>query len=284
VKEVFEVEEFPEYVAKAREGASRRVFGRLDPAQSNARSDSISSNEFNTKPEATSNAHLVSALPAAPDPIVQILVTSRIEGTKPLMIKRKLSQRLKDVKYAWCDKQVLDGRPVPEETKRMIFLTWRGNKVFDVTSCKALGLTTDASGRLRIDGEGFDEDGRIHLEAWTEEFFDEFKKRRAAERKRLVLDPMEEEEQEEQKPEDINAGEQVAKFRIILKSKDRLEFKIQVRPTTQISKMIGVFRDNYKIPGNVNISLYLDGDKLDPNSMVGDADLDELTTIDVHVG
>jgi hypothetical protein len=283
VKEIFEVEEFPEYVAKAREGAARRVFGRLDPAQSNARSDSISSNESNTKPETTSNAHLVSAPPAAPDPIVQILVTSQIEGTKPIMIKRKLSQRLKDVKYAWCDKQVFGGQPVPEEIKRMIFLTWRGNKVFDVTTCKVLGLATDASGRLRIDGEGFDEEGRIHLEAWTEEIFDEFKKRKAAERKRLVLDLMEEEE-EAPKPEDMNVIETVQTFRIILKSKDRTEFKIQVKPTTQISKMIGAFRRAFKIAGNVPISLYLDGDKLDPNSMVGDADLEELTIFDVHVG
>lgn len=284
VKEVFEVEEFPEYVAKAREGAARRVFGRLDPTQSNARSDSISSNGSNMKPETTSTAHLVSTPPPAPDPIVQLLVTSRIEGTKPIMIKRKLSQRLKDVKYAWCDKQVLGGQPVPEEIKRTIFLTWRGNKVFDVTTCKALGLTTDASGRLRIDGEGFDEEGRIHLEAWTEENFDEFKKRKAAERKRLVLDPMEEGEEDALKPESLNAKEEAQKFRIILKSKDRLEFKIQVKPTTQISKMIGVFRREYNIAGNVNISLYLDGDKLDPNSIVGDADLEELTIFDVHVG
>lgn len=282
MKEVFEVEEFPEYVAKAREGAARKVFGRLDPAQSNARSDSISSNESNTKLETTNTAHLVSITPPALDPIVQILVTSRIEGTKPLMIKRKLSQRLKDVKYAWCDKQVLDGRPVPEEIKRMIFLSWRGNKVFDVTSCKAMGLTTDASGRLRIDGEGFDEEGRIHLEAWTEEIFDEFKKQKAAERKRLILNPMEEED--EQKSDEIKGEEEVQRFRIILKSKDRLEFRLQVKPTTQISKMIGAFRDQYKIAGNVNISFYLDGDKLDPNSVVADIDLEELTTIDVHVG
>ena len=166
----------------------------------------------------------------------------------------------------------------------MIFLTWRGNKVFDVTTCKALGLTADGLGRLRINGEGFDEEGRIHLEAWTEEIFDEFKKQKAAERKRLVLDPMEEEEEEEPKPEEISSKEEVQKFRIILKSKDGTEFKIQVSPTTPISKMIAAFRHKNKIEGNINISLYLDGDKLDPNSLVGDADLEELTNIDVHMG
>jgi hypothetical protein len=283
VKEVFEVEEFPEYVAKAREGAARKVFGRLDPTQSNARSDSISSSESNTKLEITSNAHLISMPRPAPDPVVQILVSSQIEGTKPLLIRRKLSQRLKDVKYAWCDKQVLDGQPVSEEIKRLIFLTWRGNKVFDVTTCKALGLTADASGRLLIDGEGFDEEGRIHLEAWTEELFHDFKKQKAAQRKRLVLDPMEEEEEDESSAAKINPQEN-QKFKIILKAKDRTEFKIQVISSTAISKMIGAYRKEHKIADGVNISLYLDGDKLDPNSVVADADLDELTTIDVHVG
>jgi hypothetical protein len=284
VKEVFEVEEFPEYVAKAREGAARKVFGRLDPAQSNARSDSISSNESNSKLETSSNAHLASMPRSAPDPVVQILVSSPIEGTRPLMVRRKLSQRLKDVKFAWCDKQVLDGQPVSEEVKSLIFLTWRGNKVFDVTTCKALGLTADASGRLIIDGEGFDEEGRVHLVAWTQELFDEFKRQKAAERKRLILNPLEEEEEEESTAMETQPEEQIQNFRIILKAKDRTEFKIKVVSSTAVSKIIGAYRKHHKIPDNVNISLYLDGDKLDPNGVMADADLDEMTTIDVHVG
>ncbi len=100
-----------------------------------------------------------------------------------------------------------------------------------------------------------------------------------------MLNPMEGEDEEASSATKIDAERQIQKFRIILKSKDHAEFKLQVVSSTAISKMINTFRKHYKIPETMNISLYLDGDKLDPAGVVGDSDLDEeMTTIDVHMG
>jgi Ubiquitin-2 like Rad60 SUMO-like len=279
-----EEEEFPEYVAKAREGARRRVFERLDPGKSNARSDSISSDGSTVKPETNNTVLSGKASPPAPDPIVHILVSSRIEGTKPMILKRKLSQRLKDVRIAWCDKQIVDGQPVSEEAKRQIFLTWRGNRVFDLTTCKSMGVKVDSRGKLRSDGEGVNGEGQVHLEAWTEEIFAEYNRQKAAERKRRAPDPMEEEEEEGLQPEEQNGRDEVQRLKVILKSKNNKESRLIISPDHLVSKLISAFRNQNKIADEVEISLYLDGDKLDPASTVGDADIEEMTTIDVHVG
>jgi hypothetical protein len=285
VQEIIEEEdEFAEYVAKAREGARRRDLERLDPGKSHARSGSISSDGSNTKLEKiNTDLSSKSSLPE-PDPIVHILVSSRIEGTRPLILRRKLSQRLKDVRIAWCDKQVVDGQPVSEETKRQIFLTWRGSRVWDLTTCKSMGVQVDSRGKVRNDEEGFNGEGQVHLEAWTEEIFADYKKKKAAERKRLALNPLDEEEDEEPEIEELIAVDEVQKLRIILKSRDKKETKLVVSPNHLISKLIGAFRSQNKLGQEVEISLHFDGEKLDPASTVADADVEDMNTIDVHVG
>jgi hypothetical protein len=279
-----EDDEFAEYVAKAREGATRKVFERLDPEKPNASSDTIASDGSTAMLETSNTVLAVKLPPPEPDPIVHILVSSKIEGTRPLILKRKLSQRLKDVRIAWCDKQVVDGQPVSEETKRQIFLTWRGSRVFDLTTCKAMGVKVDSRGKVRNDEEGFNGEGQVHLEAWTEDTFAEYKKHKAAERKRLALDPMDEEEEDEADIKDPNTGNGVEKLRVILKSRDKKEIRLIVNPNHLVSKLIGVFRSQNKIADDVEISLYLDGDMLDTASKIADADVEDLTTIDVHVG
>lgn len=164
---------------------------------------------------------------------------------------------------------------MPEAIKSGVFLTWRMKRVFDVTTCKALGVKVNAQGMLCSDGDDFDNEGPIHLEVWTEELFELHKEQQAAERKRLVRDPLEEEPEAPKEPP-------TQKLRIILKSKDDV-LKLQVKPTTPISKLITSFRVNKRVPHDKSITLFLDGDEIDPDSLVSDTDLEDMVTIDVHV-
>jgi hypothetical protein len=278
-------DEYAEFVAKARAKARRKVIETIDPTKSNARSEASSDTPDPSNSGSPELIRRVKSQPPAPDPIITILVTSAVEGTKPLLVKRRLSQRLKDVRVGWCDKQMIGGHPVPESTKRQIFLTWRGNKVFDVTTCQAMGLKVNPQGKVVNEGEGIDTEGRIHLEAWTEEIFDEYKKRRAAEKKRHALISLEEKEEEQLEPETVDPKEESRKFKIILKSKDYRDLKLKASATTTVAKIIAGFRSEYKIPSEKDISLHLDGDQLDPASLLSacDVDIEDTTTIDVHV-
>ncbi|GKZ40163.1 hypothetical protein AbraIFM66950_002731, partial [Aspergillus brasiliensis] len=72
---------------------------------------------------------------APKEPIVQILITSRIPNTRPLIVRRKMNQSLKDVRLAWCNRQHFN-----KEMQDSVFLTWKGKRLFDVTTCRSLGV------------------------------------------------------------------------------------------------------------------------------------------------
>lgn len=147
-----------------------------------------------------------------PDPIVSILVTSEIAGTGPLVVRRRANQSLKPVRVAWCSRQGFT-----EDQTADIFLTWKGNKVFDHNSCRGIGIGVDDLGNL-ADQEGM-RDNNIHFEAMTAEMLAEKEREREM---RYSMAP-EEEEEEAEPVQEIT-------MRLTLKSKGYEDFKIKVRP------------------------------------------------------
>ncbi len=162
-----------------------------------------------------------------PDPHVSLLITSRIEGTKPLMVIRKLSQRLQEIRHVWCERQGFS-----KEFAEGVYLIHRMRRVFDVTTCKSLGLDVDAEGNVTMKGaEGAEGVEKVALEAVTDEIYAQVKAERdREERIRQGLDEAEEEEAQ------AGASEAVAQpvepiVRILLISKVRKEpFKLKVKP------------------------------------------------------
>lgn len=130
------------------------------------------------------SSHMDNYPAPAPDPAVQLFVTSPIPGTKPLIVTRKLSQRLQEVKDAWCARQIFP----PEFPTSSIFFTYRLRKLYNVTTCKSLGVKVDSEGKIIPDEKTWDDDaetgvggeheGKIHLEAVTEELWLKLKEAR----------------------------------------------------------------------------------------------------------
>lgn len=262
-------EEFPELVQKARERARQK---ELDQARDKNRLKSpnvlekAGNDEFDdflTDPSLAFDA----------DPIIDILVTSLIDGTKPLIVKRKLSQRLREVRISWCDRQYVDGQPLGPVLRPSVFLSWRGKRLFDVTTCKSLGIKATSNGILDSNNEGFDADGRIHLEAWTEELYSSYQQGLATK--------VQHGEEDEEEPEPKAPEEQ--KIRVIMTPRDMEPYKVMVKPTTTIAKMILAFSRARDIPPDKTVSVFFDGEKLDPESTAEDTDLDDMDTVEVHI-
>lgn len=154
-----------------------------------------------------------------PDAVVQILITSRIVNTEPLIVCRKLSQRLKDVRAAWCDRQGL----TPDFASK-VYLTWKGKRLFDVTTCRSLGIVVDTNRDILMnDGKdimGEDENRQIHMEAMTDEIFEEYQKAK----RRSVDDKVEPDE------ETMVVQEPDMRVKLILRSKGYDDFKLIVKP------------------------------------------------------
>ena len=205
-------EEFPELAKKAREKARKK---RLEQDLASLIPDPPSSAEC--KPSYISPLRSPSP---PPDPVLQILVTSSIPSTTPLIVSRRLSQRLKEVRLAWADRQQFSSG-----VRDTVFLTWRGKRLFDVTTCKSLGVTVDFEGTILAKDDVLgDDEGRIHMEAMTVEILEA--------RKKAKMDEAANGEDHAsaygmQKPAEEKPDNQV---RIILKPKGFADVKLKVKP------------------------------------------------------
>lgn len=162
-------------------------------------------------------------LSAPPDPIVKLLVTSRLEGSNQLVVMRKLSQRLQEVREAYCKKQ--GWTPAYMDT---VYLTYRGRRVYDVSTCRSLGLDVDMDGKVTMKGvDGFDDLDRVHLEAVTEGLMESLKAEKAQQEREEQQRKLREEAEEEFVVQD---PEPEVLIRIVLKAKGRADHKIKVRP------------------------------------------------------
>jgi hypothetical protein len=52
---------------------------------------------------------------------------------------------------------------------------------------------------------------------------------------------------------------------------------------TTFERIAGAFRREQKIPDDKEITLRFDGDVLDPGDKMGDADIEDMDSIEVHI-
>jgi hypothetical protein len=205
------------------------------------------------------------------------------------MVRRKLNQRLKDVRMAWCDKQLIDGCPMTSANKDGIFLTWKGRRVWDVTTVASMGIRVDGRGRVVGPGNGVNRDGNVHLEAWTPETFAAFEAQREAQRKASqAADSFAASDEEEDggygEPEvQEMASRQAEKIKIVLQAKGMEAVKLIVKPTTAIRTVVHGFRQTSGVGEGKSVELWFDGERLEEESTIADADLEDMSGIDVLV-
>ncbi|KAH0565707.1 hypothetical protein GP486_000899 [Trichoglossum hirsutum] len=263
-------EEFPELARKARERARLKL---IEAETTTPEPKSLNAGDR----KRPSIAH-PQPTPLPPDPVVQIFISSRIANTQPLIVNRRTGQRLRDVRLAWCERQGFSA-----EEKASVFLTWKGKRLFDVTTCKSLGISADAEGNVRWKGheDGLIGDNKVHMEAMTEEILRDTQKVRNTGARNVsagntVQDVGKEPEVEERpKVEDP--------IRLTFKSQGYQDFKLIVKPSTPIAKMIFAFRQARKVSEDSQVFLQFDGDKLDPEVTVADTELGDMDHVDVYV-
>lgn len=205
--------------------------------------------------------------------VVQILITSKIANTKPLMIHRKMSQPLKGVRLAWCTHQNL-----PKDLHPVIFLTWRDRRLFDVTTCRSLNIDVHSTFAKELSpfGDIFSDtdDFRVHMEAVTEDIY--------ASRNRTSPSNAGNDQTPFKSTEPQDA-EQHTLSEIVLKCPGLDDFKIRVTLQTQIFKILAAFREARRVSTKLNVYLAFDGDRLDPQSCLADYEITDGDLVDVLV-
>ncbi|CRG87897.1 hypothetical protein PISL3812_04918 [Talaromyces islandicus] len=204
-------------------------------------------------------------IPDEDDAVVQILITSQIKNTRSLIIHRRVSQRFRDVRVAWCERQGFDNKMTSS-----VYLTWNKRRLFDVTTCRSLGLKNLSS--PIFDHSQFGDEAspgnqplRLHVEAVTDE---------------LLQSQTDDALHSSSKPGKSEAGPEPS-FSIALKSRDQEEIWIKVRKRTKVSQILNDFRARANVPSDTNIQLSFDGDILDPASRLETHDIAEDDLIEV---
>lgn len=258
---VSEDDEFPELARLAREKALRKMreSQTRTPDAQQRESSGARLSDSSLRPSQDRDT------PSRKERHVEILLTSEIPGTSPLIVQRRISQGLRDVRLAWCGRQ-----PFGEEMYDKIFLTWKGRRLFDVTTCKGLGLEQDQDNTLL---EFETTNLKVHMEAMTEELFEKAKLAKANGYS-AGANGDEGNEEEVQEPEPQGS-------RIILKRPGAEDWKLIVKPSTFIAKIIASYARNMQDAAGKEVTLIFDGEKLDPESRVEDTDIDDMDIIDV---
>lgn len=195
--------------------------------------------------------------------------------------RRGLHQTLGVIRRAYITWLRNKGASISDQEESNIFLTWKGRRIYDVSTGISLGWNPSATGEFRPAprASGFLRSG-ILLEAWTQEDLDdelaaqEMQKR--MDRGELVDDSGDDQPEEEQ-------AEAAAKVRVSLKEKDQEPVKMSVQGDYEIRLVIGAYRKMKKIPDDREIRLRYEGEWLDGSVTVNEADIDDLCTVEVYI-
>ncbi|OOF96940.1 hypothetical protein ASPCADRAFT_44891 [Aspergillus carbonarius ITEM 5010] len=202
--------------------------------------------------------------------IVQILITSKIPNTKPLIVRRRMHQPLKDVRLAWCNRQQLS-----REKQASVFLTWKGKRLFDVTTCRSLGIQTNRGSFVGLEYDPFEVDGediQVHMEAATEESLGNILRHLPT-----VIDS-----ESTSDPAGFT-GRSSSADKVILKCPGFGDLKVTFSLEMQVSQLVVAFRDAKQIPAGREVFLVFDGDRLDPFLSLADYELINNDLIDVII-
>ncbi|KAK3943268.1 ubiquitin-2 like Rad60 SUMO-like-domain-containing protein [Diplogelasinospora grovesii] len=220
--------------------------------------------------------------------VINILLTSAIPDTAPLMVKRKLSQTMELVLRTWVDLQKTRHFHITDEEASKLFLTWKGNKIYPTTTPASLGVGVDSEGEMKNPGGAGYRKGGLHLEIWTEELFLEHQK--AQERERALqlglVDDADLLEFETGQGEQIQPQKKKRKgIKVILKAKALEPLPITVKEDTVVATMIEAFRRQRHLQPDQQVAIWFDGERLDDDSLVTDADIDpdDTNQLEVHI-
>jgi hypothetical protein len=211
----------------------------------------------------------------ADEPIIELLIDSHLPEGRHLLVKIRYSQKFKEVRQAFCKHNSL----APDKARQVMF-TWKGLKVYDGSSCKDLSVELNSSGLpvLRSSSGREESADKLTLVATTKEI-DQQEKAEAAQEEAAKLAALEAEASGG--PEVLVEKEK--EYRIVLRSKGFSDYKLKVKASTEIEKIMGAFSRHSK--SEKTLSIQFDGEELSPDMKFGETEVveaEEPVMLDVY--
>ncbi|PKS06388.1 hypothetical protein jhhlp_007136 [Lomentospora prolificans] len=197
----------------------------------------------------------------------------------PCVFKHFGDDPLKQVRETWC--AIMQMHKI-DIIANDVFLTWRGNRLYNTTTLQGLGISILGNNLLYAQSgtrEGFSEDRkRVILQAWTEDLFETYQQEKERERLRLLG------ELDDEQEEDAAAPEPEEKIKVTMRPKQGDSVKVSVTASSTVSVLIEKFRAKRHIPQEAKISIHFDGEKLGEEMTLEAADIGDDDQVEVHMG
>ncbi|CAK7236171.1 hypothetical protein SCUCBS95973_009517 [Sporothrix curviconia] len=261
------------------------------------------------------------APPSQPQPgdhQYRVFITSHFpQEVPPLLARVRMDQMMRYVKDAYIGHASKHGVSLTDDQAQSVLLTWKGSKIYNFTTGLSLGIKPDPKGRFRdahsisssgdFGGAGGSSagfmSGGLHLEIWTEDLYEAYLQEEDKRRRRNLGEVIEEDLLSDDEigtsgeaydasqggggsgggGAGSGAASQSSRIRLVLKSRDHEKLKITTYNDTTMETLATAFRLQREIGPDKNVVIMWDGDELEGSMTVGEAEMEDMDSIEVHI-
>ncbi|KAI1369366.1 hypothetical protein F5Y08DRAFT_293140 [Xylaria arbuscula] len=231
-------------------------------------------------------------------PVSVMIVAPAMPDTKALCCTVRTTQALQIAFDTFKERQKSQ-TAYPHKLISELVFTWRGDRVYYTTKLETLGIRPrGADGRLhdsthagRNGSEGYMGKDKVYFEAWSPEDYEENQQKQERERKRREMGEWWDQEEPGLGNDDNNDNGQAEesqpkeddRVKVIFKAKDMPPRNVTLRKYSTVAQMIKAFRKLAGIGEDRHVEIRWDGETLDLETTVEEADIADMDSVEVHI-
>jgi len=230
-----------------------------------------------------------------PSPPVSVMIAApALPDARPICCQVRTSQALQ-IAFDTFKERLKTQTKYPHAVILGLYFTWRGDRVYETTKLETLGIRPrgqdgrlyDAVSSGRNAPEGYMGRDKVYFEAWTPEEYEENQAKRERARKRREMgewwDEDETNEEDSAPAAEVAPPQEEERVKVIFKARDMPPRNLTLRKYSTVAQMGKAFRKLTGLGEDKQIEIRWDGEVLDPETTVEEADIQDMDSVEVHI-
>ncbi|KAI1188088.1 hypothetical protein F5B17DRAFT_397211 [Nemania serpens] len=235
-------------------------------------------------------------------PVSIMIAAPALPDAKPLCCTVRTAQALQIAFDTFKERQKTQTTYPHKMISELVF-TWRGDRVYHTTKLETLGIRPrNSDGRLhdnkhsgRAAADGYLGSDKVYFEAWTPEDYEENQRKQERERKLRAIGEWWDQDDTADDHGDDNGGSETAaaeakasqqeddRVKVIFKARDMPPRNVTLRKHSTVAHMIKAFRKLAGLSEDKHVEIRWDGEVLDLETTVEEADIADMDSVEVHI-
>ncbi|KAI0818026.1 hypothetical protein GGR55DRAFT_685466 [Xylaria sp. FL0064] len=232
-------------------------------------------------------------------PVSVMIVAPSLPDAKALCCTVRTTQALQIAFDTFKERQKRQTQ-YPHKIISDLVFTWRGDRVYYTTKLETLGIYPRGhDGRLRDEThsgrngpEGYVGKDKVYFEAWTPEEYEENQQKQERERKRREMGEWWNDDDTTNGRDSNNDGAAEAedtaqkeddRVKVIFKARNMPPRNVTLRKYSTVAHMIKAFRKLAGLGEDKHVEIRWDGEVLDLETTVEEADIGDMDSVEVHI-